>query len=33
MLVPLLEMALSVYRDGIHFSGLNMEPYRRYDVK
>ena len=33
MLVPLLEMALSVYRDGIHFSGLNMEPYRRYDAK
>jgi nicotinate-nucleotide--dimethylbenzimidazole phosphoribosyltransferase len=33
MLIPLLEMALSVYRDGIHFSGLNMEPYRRYDAK
>lgn len=33
MLVPLLEMALSVYRDGTLFSGLNMEPYRRYDAK
>ena len=31
LLVPMLEMALSVYRDGIPFPGLNMEPYRRYD--
>ena len=33
MLIPLLEMAACVYRDGIRFSGLDMEPYRRYGAK
>ena len=33
MLIPLLEMAISVYRDGTRFSGLDMEPYRRYGAK
>ena len=33
MLVPLLEMALAVFRDAAQFSELGMEPYRRFDTK
>lgn len=31
MLFPLLDMAMSVYREGTDFAGMKLEPYRRYD--